>query len=162
MHLTERLIHSVTIKRMRVKEKIEEIVASQMRCSPVVRSSECQSILGFNPSIGLLSKTERFFGFFCMHFIPHCFLCRPSDSAVSEDAGIEPRTVATTASTVRCSNPSTRSHPHSARSHPQLGQISSTITGQISSTLGKILSTTRLDLIHNRLDLIHSKCWIES
>ena len=34
-------------------------------------------------------------------FIPHCFVCRPSDSAVSEDAGIEPKTVATSASVVR-------------------------------------------------------------
>ncbi len=30
-----------------------------------------------------------------MYFIQHCFLCRPSDSIVSEDAGIEPKTVAT-------------------------------------------------------------------
>jgi hypothetical protein len=30
-----------------------------------------------------------------MYCIPHCFICRPSDSTVSEDAGIEPRTVAT-------------------------------------------------------------------
>jgi hypothetical protein len=41
-----------------------------------------------------------------MHDIQHCFLCRPSDSTVSEDAGIEPRTVATTALTVRRSNQS--------------------------------------------------------
>jgi hypothetical protein len=27
-----------------------------------------------------------------MCFIQHCFICRPSDSTVSEDAGIEPRT----------------------------------------------------------------------
>jgi hypothetical protein len=38
---------------------------------------------------------------------------------VSEDAGIEPRTVATTALAVRRSN-------HSARSHPRLGWMSST------------------------------------
>jgi hypothetical protein len=30
-------------------------------------------------------------------FIQHCFICRPSDFTVSEDAGIEPRTVATLA-----------------------------------------------------------------
>ncbi len=39
-----------------------------------------------------------FFGFF--HFIydiQHCFICRPSDSTVPEDAGFEPRIVATTA-----------------------------------------------------------------
>jgi hypothetical protein len=34
----------------------------------------------------------------------HCFICRPSDSTVSEDAGIEPRTVATSAWAVRHSN----------------------------------------------------------
>jgi hypothetical protein len=27
--------------------------------------------------------------FLWMYFIPHCFLCRPSNSSVSEDAGIE-------------------------------------------------------------------------
>ncbi len=31
--------------------------------------------------------------FFVMYFIQHCFICRPSDSIVSEDAGIEPMTV---------------------------------------------------------------------
>jgi hypothetical protein len=60
-----------------------------------------------------------------MYDIQHCFICRPSDSAVSEDAGIEPRTVATTAMTVRRSNHSARSNPYSAISHPQLGTISS-------------------------------------
>jgi hypothetical protein len=30
----------------------------------------------------------------------HCFTCRPSDSTVSEDAGIKPRTVATITVTV--------------------------------------------------------------
>jgi hypothetical protein len=34
-------------------------------------------------------------GDFSMYVIQHCFICRPSDSAVSEDARIEPRTVAT-------------------------------------------------------------------
>jgi hypothetical protein len=36
-----------------------------------------------------------------MYFIQHCFVCRHSDSTVSEDAGIEPRTVATSALAVR-------------------------------------------------------------
>ncbi len=36
-----------------------------------------------------------------MYLIQHCFICRPSDSTVSEDAGIEPRTVATFALAVR-------------------------------------------------------------
>jgi hypothetical protein len=30
-----------------------------------------------------------------MYVIQHCFICRPSESTVSEDAAIEPRTVAT-------------------------------------------------------------------
>ncbi len=46
------------------------------------------------------------------------FICRPSDSTVSEDAGVEPRTVATTALAVRSSNHSAKSHPHAAKSHP--------------------------------------------
>jgi hypothetical protein len=37
-----------------------------------------------------------FFNFF-QYFIQHCFICRPSDFTVSEDAGIGPRTVATLA-----------------------------------------------------------------
>jgi hypothetical protein len=60
-----------------------------------------------------------------MYFILHCFICNPSDSTVSEDAGIEPRAVATFALTVR------------------------------RSTTRLDLILTRLDIIHNRLDLIH-------
>jgi hypothetical protein len=40
-------------------------------------------------------------------FIRHCFISRPSDFTVSEDAGIEPRTVATSTLAVRRSNNST-------------------------------------------------------
>jgi hypothetical protein len=47
-----------------------------------------------------------------MNYIQHCFICHPSDSTVSEDAGIEPRTVATLALAVGRSNHSARSHPH--------------------------------------------------
>ncbi len=52
-----------------------------------------------------------------MYVIQHCFICRTSDSTVSEDAGIEPRTVTTLALTALRSSHSARSHPHSARSH---------------------------------------------
>jgi hypothetical protein len=48
---------------------------------------------------------------FYAHFLRHCFICRLSDSTVSEDVGIEHRTVATSALAVRRSNPSDRSHP---------------------------------------------------
>jgi hypothetical protein len=42
--------------------------------------------------------------FIFLYGIQHCFICRPSDSSVPTDAGIEPRTVATGALTVRRSN----------------------------------------------------------
>ncbi len=60
------------------------------------------------------------FFFLSMYCNQHCFICRPSDSTVSEDAGIEPRPVATSALAVSRSN-------HSARSHPQLGKMSSIV-----------------------------------
>ncbi len=47
--------------------------------------------------------------FLILYAFQHCFICRSSDSTVSEDAGIEPRNVATT-STARRSNHSARSH----------------------------------------------------
>ncbi len=57
--------------------------------------------------------TVGFVKIFYMYFIQHCFICRPSDSTVSEDAGIEPMTVAQ-----RHWRSEARSHPHSARPHP--------------------------------------------
>jgi hypothetical protein len=45
--------------------------------------------------------------FFFMYDIQRCFVCRPSDPIVSEDAGIESRIAATTALTVRRSKHST-------------------------------------------------------
>ncbi len=45
-----------------------------------------------------------FFFYFFSYYIQHCFICRPSDSTVPTDAGIEPRTVAIGALTVRRSN----------------------------------------------------------
>ncbi len=45
-----------------------------------------------------------FFYIFFSYYIQHCFICRPSDSTVPTDAGIEPRTVATGALAVRRSN----------------------------------------------------------
>ncbi len=59
----------------------------------------------------VFSKKGDFLDFFIfMSDIQHCFICRPSDSTVSEEAGFEPRTVATTALTVRRSNHSATSH----------------------------------------------------
>jgi hypothetical protein len=45
------------------------------------------------------------------YFIQRCHICFSSDSSVSENDGIEPWTVATSAFAVRRSNYSARSHP---------------------------------------------------
>jgi hypothetical protein len=47
-------------------------------------------------------------GIFCMYFIQPCFIRRPSDSTVSEDARIESRVVTTLTLVVRRSNYSVR------------------------------------------------------
>ncbi len=59
--------------------------------------------------VEFLTKKHFFFGggdlfLFLSYYIQHCFICRPSDSTVPTDAGIEPRTVATGALAVRRSN----------------------------------------------------------
>ncbi len=48
--------------------------------------------------------TGEFFKIFLMYIIQHFLICRLSDSTVSEDAAIEPRTIATLALPVRRSN----------------------------------------------------------
>jgi hypothetical protein len=48
--------------------------------------------------------TGGFFGFFVLYVLYCIKHSRPSDSTVSEDAGIEPRTVATSALAVKRSN----------------------------------------------------------
>jgi hypothetical protein len=60
-----------------------------------------------------------------MYFIQHCLICRPSDSTVSDDAGIEPRTVGIGCQTLwplGYISSTTRLH----LIHPQLGYISFT------------------------------------
>jgi len=52
--------------------------------------------VGFGPP-SKLNRGIFWIFFFPMHYIQHCFICRPSDSTVTEDAWIEPRTVATSA-----------------------------------------------------------------
>jgi hypothetical protein len=76
--------------------------------------------------------TGGFFILFFMYFIQHYFICRPSDFTVAENAGIEPRAVATLA----------------WRSDPLTTQL------DLIHTRLDIINT-RLDLIHSRLDLIH-------
>jgi hypothetical protein len=74
--------------------------------------------LAFNLTFCKYTVTGGFFGFFLfMCVVQHCLICRLSDSTVSKDAGIEPRTIATTALAGRRSNHSDRSYTLSARSH---------------------------------------------
>jgi hypothetical protein len=69
----------------------------------------CKHNLFFMPSLLCLYMHCNFknwggFFLFLSYYIQHCFICRPSDFSVPTDAGIEPRTVATDALTVRRSN----------------------------------------------------------
>jgi hypothetical protein len=66
---------------------------------------------------GRSKKVNSFFVVFCMYFIQHCFIFHPSDSTVSEDAGIEPRTVAKWHWQSDGSNHLARSQQRSASSH---------------------------------------------
>jgi hypothetical protein len=72
-----------------------------------------KGIPSFVGSLGSSCRYKRFKQGHYLNFFyalyQHCFICRPSDSTVSKD---EPRTVATSELSLRCSN-------HSARSHPQ-------------------------------------------
>ncbi len=74
------------------------------------------------------------FFFYFMYVIQHCFICRLSDCTVSEDNGIEPRTLALTA---RRSNHLARSHPHLARSHPRFLEVA--VSNAYSSKFSGVL-----------------------
>jgi hypothetical protein len=70
-----------------------------------------------------INLTGGFLGFLC--FIQHCSICRPSDSTVSEDAGIEPgllrlrhQRLGTLTTRLDLIHYLAISHPLSARSHP--------------------------------------------
>jgi hypothetical protein len=105
-------------------------------------------------------RTESFFKgefwdfFLFMCIIHRCIICRPSDSTLSEDAGIGPRTVATWALTARRSNHSARSQPLLDLIHTRLDLIHTRLD-LVHTRLD--LTHTRLDLIHTRLDLIHTR-----
>jgi hypothetical protein len=68
---------------------------------------ELQSLFGLHVVMCTSFFFLIFFGgffIFSLYCIQHCFICRPSDSTVPTDAGIEPKTVATGALAVRRSN----------------------------------------------------------
>ncbi len=70
---------------------------------------------------------DFFIYFYVGYIIQHCFICRPSDFTVSEDAGIEPRTVTTLALAARRSNHLAGSHPLT-RSHPYFDEKLTDVT----------------------------------
>ncbi len=82
----------------------------------------CKSIHEAGSKDFLKGDFLSFFLFYVPYVIQHCFICRPLDSTVSEEAGNEPRTIATLALTASRSNHYARSHPHSAKSHPQMSK----------------------------------------
>ncbi len=73
--------------------------------SSVIKKKSFFSLFAWFLTFIILNLTGGFFLFFiCTVFNTASSICRPSDSTVSEDAGIEPRTIATSALAVRRSN----------------------------------------------------------
>ncbi len=61
----------------------------------------CLSRVPIPPSLNCEELLKGDFSYFFMYVTQHCFICRPSDSTVPEDAGIEPRTVTSTEESVK-------------------------------------------------------------
>jgi hypothetical protein len=57
-------------------------------------------VLQYGANVLYIYFLGGFIYYFFSYYIQHCFICRPSDSTVPTDAGIEPRTVATGAQTL--------------------------------------------------------------
>ncbi len=75
------------------------MIIDQGRRGVFIRGWEKGNIQGWRGGMKEVKSipNEEKDGKFCMYFIKHCFVCRPSDFAASEDAVIEPRTVAISA-----------------------------------------------------------------
>ncbi len=70
-----------------ISQSVSQSVSKSVNQSISQPSAIC---LFFCPPVGIfvLKALEGFFGvFLSMYVIQHCFVCRPSDSTVSEDAG---------------------------------------------------------------------------
>ncbi len=79
---------------------------------------------------------------FCHYFIQHCFICRPSDSTVSEEVGIDPRSVMTSALAIRRFNHSGRSHP------PRLYLINRRLDPQSTVYMQSAFHSSRPNRLH--------------
>jgi hypothetical protein len=62
------------------------LVTNEIQCCESLTSDRCK-----DKGEGSLNIKCDFFSRFLQYFIQHCFICRPSDLIVSEDAVIEPR-----------------------------------------------------------------------
>ncbi len=95
----------------------------------------------------VVEKIKKYLFFIFTYFIQQCFICRHSDSTVSD--GIEPRTVLALALAIQplgqISYPLVRSHPHQARSHPHYRLDLIHTIGSISSTQGQIPFTLQAE-----------------
>jgi hypothetical protein len=128
MYTTHMCIRMPVCREMILKEAHVFLLSSLLTLNPLLSPSyHSRYVSPFLASLFILHylcvadiKGDFFGSFLFMYNIQYCFICRPSDSTVSKDAGIVPRTVATPALAVRRSNHSDGSHPHSARSHPHL------------------------------------------
>jgi hypothetical protein len=89
---------------------------SLLRCAPCRRRSSHNTVPTVSPPPPPTPQNfvEKFTGGFIFYFLCTLFntssSANPSDFTVSEDAGMEPRTGATSAVAVRRSNHSARSH----------------------------------------------------
>jgi hypothetical protein len=97
---------SLTIFSLNLAENYQPVnelyqTADHPALSPKSRDPEWRLAMAHNFKYFFLGG---FFSLFLAYIIQHCFICRPSDSTVPTDAGIEPRTVATGALAVRRSN----------------------------------------------------------
>jgi hypothetical protein len=117
----------------------------------------------------LFSKIAQIQGIFhIQYFVQHCFICRTSDSTASEEAGIEPRMVATLALAARRSITTRLDLIHSRLDLIHRSAISSTTRLDLIHALLDLIHAL-LDLLHTRLDLIHNSArspaqlgWISS
>ncbi len=109
-----RLLACPSVLNLWVGQNKDEIFSSSLLYSRIqlsqAKNLKKMSIFFHFLNLRILNR-GFFLIFLCMYFIQYCFICRPSNSTVSEDAGIEPRTVATSALAVRRSSQSATSHP---------------------------------------------------
>jgi hypothetical protein len=81
-----------------------------------------------------------------MYVIQHCFICRFSDSTVSEDAEVETGTVATLALTARRSDHSARSHPRRMKTIFLIANEKGIFVSNFVSTLLRVRRLVRVNL----------------